>query len=1023
MDADSDISHVFSEYFCIFCDDNFATIHEAYEHYKCHMNIATFCKVCDTSLNRNCSQDSEECDVDHEAENVHLESEQSVIEMWIERLLTYQEELIDKPFYNIITGHKFFLGCPVCDHLIKMCNVKVPADITQKYKSMENANAVDVSPNSSNKESVKCHTARHACAHLRYYPYECYACEKIGRYQKKPDISEMLRHIKDAHGKDVRFRENWESIIKHVTITKVEKFMDYYLKSRPMLRFDPILPSKPLSPKNVPCEKQVRKEGAVSNELKLAKIKITSTAPSSPDSTSSGSKVNHILSNVSPKEQKSMETVVYKFSSQNLQKSIDTPEKNLQFTITRNKNSLGNNLLESNQSSFQRHFGNIFDDEDMIKLAINQEEDANTEYFCIFCDSVFKEKDEARRHYQQHVNYYPMMCSLCGEGATDMQEFLKHHTEVHPDAEKGRYKRREQPLVDKWINGFLYAQATVIRAFPAREQCPVCEKVFTAEQIKAARPRRCTVNRKIDHVHRHLCYLPYECVKCKEEGKEFVVAYFESKAHSHIKLKHPEIDDTESRWFVFQKTISIPKLDEYVADFFTKFGISMEFERRPVKKQCRETFSSPDFMTAYSGSSTQIALGDSLINQTEKCVSNSGTMIIISQSQTEKESFGAKNNDGVVILEEGVEDDLATFIQEPESMVIALSPSHVDYLKFRENSVNTEYFCIFCSLKFSAKFDAYPHFGEHLDYKPVVCLLCESRFHDINEITIHHQLSHQETVDLLYEIREDQNVEKWVDDFLDSQQKKLIQQVLTCSCSAFCPVCEKMQSDVSLPQCVTHSDVEFSEHIHRHLSYFTYECALCKKFGRTTRVSNLDSSAVNHLQEQHMMSNANTYQLSKTFPKTLAIPKIEKLISQSLQKKCSLDRKCKVSRTENQSIVICGVTSNGVSDSLLPNIAQSPAVPHIRVQDGRVVNLPSSISIRAIHNKRNFDLSNHLFTGDTQKGDAVPMGTLKFYVKCLHCNRELPSRKQLKMHHQQEHPGLSMACFTTPKSMLSLGSN
>lgn len=76
----------------------------------------------------------------------------------------------------------------------------------------------------------------------------------------------------------------------------------------------------------------------------------------------------------------------------------------------------------------------------------------------------------------------------------------------------------------------------------------MCEIVFSADQITAARPRRCTVNRKIDHVHRHLCYLPYECIKCKNEGKEFLVAYFESKAHSHIKLKHPDVDDTESRW-------------------------------------------------------------------------------------------------------------------------------------------------------------------------------------------------------------------------------------------------------------------------------------------------------------------------------------------------------------------------------------------------------------------------------------------------------------------------------------------
>lgn len=62
------------------------------------------------------------------------------------------------------------------------------------------------------------------------------------------------------------------------------------------------------------------------------------------------------------------------------------------------------------------------------------------------------------------------------------------------------------------------------------------------------------------------------------------MAYFESKAHSHIKQKHPEVDDNEQRWNIFQKTISIPKLDEFVANYVAQFGIRMEHERRPSKK-------------------------------------------------------------------------------------------------------------------------------------------------------------------------------------------------------------------------------------------------------------------------------------------------------------------------------------------------------------------------------------------------------------------------------------------------------
>lgn len=120
---------------------------------------------------------------------------------------------------------------------------------------------------------------------------------------------------------------------------------------------------------------------------------------------------------------------------------------------------------DTDRSNFHRQFGNIFDEE-MISMAMSNEEDLNVEYFCIFCQELkTKDKEEARRHYQRHVDYYPLVCSLCGQGSCDLPEFLKHHTSTHPNSEKGRYKRREQPQIDKWINGFLYAQATIIRAF------------------------------------------------------------------------------------------------------------------------------------------------------------------------------------------------------------------------------------------------------------------------------------------------------------------------------------------------------------------------------------------------------------------------------------------------------------------------------------------------------------------------------------------------------------------------------
>ena len=77
------------------------------------------------------------------------------------------------------------------------------------------------------------------------------------------------------------------------------------------------------------------------------------------------------------------------------------------------------------------------------------------------------------------------------------------------------------------------------------------------------------------------------------------------------------------------------------------------------------------------------------------------------------------------------------------------------------------------------------------------------------------------------------------------------------------------------------------------------------------------------------------------------------------------------------------------------------------------MNLPSSFAVRAIQQqnlKKTIDLSNKESAGIGSLSSG-----LRFFVKCLHCNLELASRKQLKIHHRQEHPNLSIACFTTPK--------
>ena len=394
------------------------------------------------------------------------------------------------------------------------------------------------------------------------------------------------------------------------------------------------------------------------------------------------------------------------------------------------------------EEHLRRQLDDILEDEEggeRLRAALVHPAAADSaDYFCIFCEErAFATRDDARRHYQHHLDYQPIVCSLCNQRLTDLEAFMQHHASRHAGMDRGRYKRRELAHVERWLSGFLYAQsAGVVSAFPPREQCPVCERVFSREQVTGARPRRCTVNRRIDHLHRHLCYLPYECVSCKRDGKEFLVGYFESKAHSHIKLKHPEVDDQQSRWFLFQKTISIPKLDDFIASYLRRFGVSMDLERRPTRKSLAQE---------QSGDSD-----DELFPPEDEPTSG------------EDLASGHTPNDTP-------SDPLASPV-----LVVDVSPDMVD-LDFLDTASyglplrpSFTFYCVFCTTRLDSSARAAQHLTAHFDYHPILCLSCHvaSRFDDISSYRQHHKSAHETQTDLNFEIREDFAIEKWVDDFM-----------------------------------------------------------------------------------------------------------------------------------------------------------------------------------------------------------------------------------------------------------------
>lgn len=912
------------KYFCIFCENciDFNTINDAYNHYKLHMNLSFYCINCDN----NCTQKqlkNKKCDQNqsHSKSEKISSEEECLIEMWIERFLSYQNELIEKTFRDLLKGSKLFSGCPVCESFLRLCDYNRISYNREEIKW-------------SNNQSVA-NECRHACSHLRYYPFECLKCEKVGRYHKKCDMSEITRHIKDSHSMLLK-TNNFESLVKSVKIRKLESFIEFGFKhkNKSDLKTGYISavvskPSRTVSfnnktkleikgvfPESRPKRAKLETQTVVANNHHFKNdntVKVNDsksiTVCSDKNNTvfSINKKPNNCKNNekIENSEQKTAKVEIKfmpikTYSNTSMNSTTKPKQNNLisgdQIIIKRSTNDnpkaieikCAQKPVTPLSNILSQQFKDMMEDEsmDITNTTDANIEYKNVEYFCIFCTEKLLSKENAYQHYQNHVDYYPIICLTCGERLTDLQSFLTHHRETHPEAVKGRYKKKEQPNIDKWITSFLYSQATIVKAFPPREQCTVCEQVFTREEVDANRPRRCTINRRIDHMYRHLCYLPYECLLCrKESGPEFFVAYFESKAHSHIKQKHPEIDDNESRWDVFQKTIFIPKLDEFIENYLSQFGISLQFERRPVKKSKQ-------------------------LSPQEKSNTNSLNPIDLNESSYNLNMIFSDNIDSAKVLEmnhnirdnhkkgfdTSMDDNNDVSINEcnnnsnDSDIVVNVSPHILFDKSVTFNTEEDSYFCIFCPAINLSKTDAYSHYGEHLEYFPVICRICGSKFSNVDHLMTHHQSIHSSQTIVDYEISEDQVLMKWVNEFLESQldyRKAVNRKVMPCSCSYNCPVCVKLMANEmtnSYMPCAEHNDVSFSVHIHQHLNYFPYECSICKRSGKSVRVPNLDLLAMNHIRE-HKIESASMVQLCKNFPKTLVIPKLEKMIGDSVHRK------------------------------------------------------------------------------------------------------------------------------------------
>ena len=242
---------------------------------------------------------------------------------------------------------------------------------------------------------------------------------------------------------------------------------------------------------------------------------------------------------------------------------------------------------------------------------------------------------------------------------------------------------------------------------------------------------------------------------------------------------------------------------------------------------------------------------------------------------------------------------------ERQIMTLDLDPSsfNFDAPELVQDALpNFNYFCIFCpkvdqSPDLESKDEAIAHYGKHLGYRPVICLLCSRKFTDLTSLRTHHRLMHEVVVNesmpraqttqrqqqMLYILNEDAILERWIDSFLRLQKSSHIFNLIELAHLDSCLVCERLTQTCAIrDQACPIGDKKGSsqnsasstegpsqkmapndkgpssnccdkkprnagsevslDHIYSHLGYAPYECILCSYEGIVTRFSVVDDN-------------------------------------------------------------------------------------------------------------------------------------------------------------------------------------
>ena len=510
---------------------------------------------------------------------------------------------------------------------------------------------------------------------------------------------------------------------------------------------------------------------------------------------------------------------------------------------------------------------------------------------------------------------------------------LRHYKSKHPEETNAQILSTTSDVTENWLETFFAAQKSGIMnvkfGAPGKRHdlCVVCDAYFKNSDVSPSSSYHKSSQDALGRCMRHLHYFPHHCILCKNKGIDFKLSVISTNAYNHVVNKHPEPIDSLLTT-IFARTGTVKVLDRFLTDYFKSYGKTTSFamkvhipivyqDKVKAKEEAKIEQINANKSIANLNASTSQPVSQTLLNPclqpALKILPNpfpsNNTSFQPHQSQPEMmqlqwqspSTSGARQfrlipQPGQTIspaflnaIKQGVSTapiqmkSMFTSLVQPARINVDLEPSVFDEeLSEAAKRVlpDFNYFCVFCkeNTTFTSAIDATKHYGEHLNYNPITCLLCSRKFADIETIKEHHDDIHirgalHPSSSLLFIINEDANIEKWVSDFLLMQKDHKIMAQMNINCLSSCIVCDKLFRNKAKPR--TSRNELSEEHIYKHLNYLVFECILCDSKG--SKYSYIGENAICHLKTNHGL-DLDQETAQTVFKKTHTIHELEQLV-------------------------------------------------------------------------------------------------------------------------------------------------